>query len=73
MPTSKLTGKTIVRLMRIHKRTIREIATYMDISLARVRQVRSDGVSGAAYVTDWLEAICRDQDPTWNNQTGDTK
>jgi hypothetical protein len=58
MPTSKLTGKTVARLMRIHKRTIREIATYMDIPLSRVRQVRSEGVSGAAHVTDWLEAIC---------------
>ena len=54
---SSLSGPYIRSMMRKHRRTIKALAEQMDISQERVRQVRNNGVSGNAYVTDWLEAI----------------
>jgi thiamine monophosphate synthase len=33
----------------------------MNITQARVRQVRTNGVQGAAFVADWMEAITGNQ------------
>lgn len=30
----------------------------MNVSMTRVRAVRTHGVHGAAYCQDWLEAMC---------------
>ena len=43
--------------MRRHHKTIRGLSQAMQVPQTRVRQVRSRGVSGAAFVRDWLEAI----------------
>ena len=57
-------GTAIRRLMRCHKVTIAALAQRMDISQARVRQVRQRGLSDPAYVRDWIEAITgRDPGP----------
>ena len=53
----KLSGQTIVRLMRANRKTIAGLAGQMGITQTRVRQVRAQGVSGRGYVMDWLEAI----------------
>lgn len=52
-----ISGTNVVRLMRLHRKTIRGLATAMNIPQARVRLVRARGVKGAAFVQDWLEAI----------------
>lgn len=51
-----LTAETIRRLMRRHHKTIRGLAASMNISQARVRYVREHGVTGRAFVADWMEA-----------------
>ncbi len=51
-------GKRIVRDMRRHRITIRQLALRMDLSQVRVRQVRREGVTGVATL-DWFEAIRR--------------
>ncbi len=51
-------GKRIVRDMRRHRITIRQLALRMDLSQVRVRQVRAEGVTGVA-TRDWFEAIRR--------------
>lgn len=43
--------------MRRHRKTIRGLSQTMGIPLTRVRDVRLHGVSGEAFVRDWLEAI----------------
>jgi hypothetical protein len=53
----RLSGSTIVRLMRQRRVTIRALAARMNITIKRVRAVRSEGVRGEAFVQDWLEAI----------------
>jgi len=53
----KLTGKSVVSLMRANGHTIRGFAQQMGITIARVRQVRANGVHGMAYVWDWIEAL----------------
>jgi hypothetical protein len=52
-----ITGPTIVRLMRLHKQSIRSLAAAMNITQKRVRQVRVQGVQGVAYAQDWMQAI----------------
>lgn len=49
----------IKRDMRRQGITIRELAARMDVTGARVRQVRSEGVTGAVLARDWFEAIRR--------------
>jgi hypothetical protein len=44
--------------MRQHGKTIRCLARQMNVSMTRVRAVRTHGVHGAAYCQDWLEAMC---------------
>jgi tRNA A37 threonylcarbamoyltransferase TsaD len=54
-----LSGATIVGLMRARRITIRALAKRMNITLTRVRHVRTHGVCGVAFVRDWLDAIER--------------
>ena len=58
---NRLTAATIIRLMRANNKTIRGLAASMNITQARVRQVRTNGVQGAAFVADWMEAITGNQ------------
>jgi len=53
----KLTGKEICALMRANGKTIAAVAAQWNLSKARIRRVRNNGVSGAAFVRDWLQ-IC---------------
>jgi hypothetical protein len=43
--------------MRQHHKTIRGIAQQWNLTMKRVRHVRAYGVSGEAFVRDWLEII----------------
>jgi hypothetical protein len=43
--------------MRRHGKTIRGLSLAMKITQARVREVRARGVTGEAFVRDWLEAV----------------
>ena len=52
-------------LMRRHDKTIAGLARSMKISQVRVRLVRQIGVSGAACVQDWMEAITGDPHAGW--------
>lgn len=52
-----LTGSDVRALMRSHGKTIAGLAGAMRVTQKRVRLVRAHGVSGLAYVLDWLEAI----------------
>ena len=60
-PTIRLkktvTGQEIRRLMRVHRITIRSLAARMQITMVRVREVRTQGLVGDAYCQDWQEAI----------------
>ncbi len=53
----RLPGRYIQRLMRQHRITIRALATRMNITMKRVREVRQDGVNGRCMCLDWYEAI----------------
>ncbi len=52
-----LAGDSIMDLMRKHKVTIRDLAKRMNITLKRVREVRTTGVTGKCICQDWREAI----------------
>jgi len=52
-----LSGQEICWLMRRHKLTIRALAARMNITLKRIRQVRTDGVRGSVFCMDWREGI----------------
>ncbi len=53
----QISGKQIKNLMRAHNKTIRGLAESMQITMKRVREVRSNGVEGRGLVCDWYEAI----------------
>lgn len=53
----RLNGSAIRSMMRSRGLTIRALASAMNITQERVRQVRKDGVRGHAFVIDWLEAL----------------
>lgn len=52
----RLSGKLIVRLMRKHKKSIREIAKEYSITMKRVREVRANGVEGF-LAKEWIYLI----------------
>ena len=52
-----LGAKEVQRLMRQHRKTIRGLAQQWNLTLKRVRHVRTYGVSGECYVRDWLEIL----------------
>lgn len=54
---NSISGWHIKRLMRKHKVTIRDIALRMNITLKRVREVRTNGVTGQCMCLDWYEGI----------------
>ena len=60
-----LTGPTIVRLMRAHRKTIAGLAASMNITQVRVCKVRAGGVQGECFVCDWMEAITGHQEAGW--------
>lgn len=43
--------------MRRERTTIAALAARLDVSRARVRTVRDEGVAGAGFVRDWLEGL----------------
>lgn len=43
--------------MRRERVTIADLARRLDVSRARVRRVRDEGVEGAGFVRDWLEGV----------------
>jgi transcriptional regulator with XRE-family HTH domain len=56
-PTFSLSGPQVVRMMRENGLTIPQLAKRMGITQARVKKVREDGVTGEAFVRDWVEGI----------------
>ena len=59
---SPLSGREVIRLMRRHRVTIRELSTRMDITMKRIREVRRDGLQHPGFVRDWIQHITG-QDP----------
>lgn len=53
----KLTGRTLRRLMRRHKKTIASLAKQMGITQKRVRARRDEGLDSVHLALDWVEAI----------------
>ena len=62
LPPSMLTGEDIVRLMRKHRITMPILASQLGLSQRRVRLLKHTGLTDAAVIRDWLEAITG-QDP----------
>jgi len=52
-----LSANEVQRVMRQHRKTIRGLAHQWNLTLKRVRHVRTYGVSGECYVRDWLEIL----------------
>ncbi len=53
----KLTGEDVRRLMRKHKKTIKQLSLLLGISCKRIREVRKSGLDDSLAVRDWLEQI----------------
>ena len=53
----EMSGETVRRAMKQNGKTIRSLAAAMNITQTRVRHVREHGVTGNAYVLDWIEAL----------------
>jgi hypothetical protein len=51
-----LSGMAVARLMRRHKKTIRGLAQTHQLTMKRVREVRSEGVRGFAAL-EWVWLI----------------
>tara|TARA_R100000808_G_C2151951_1_gene161188 strand:- start:4315 stop:4713 length:399 start_codon:yes stop_codon:yes gene_type:complete len=51
------TGREVIKLMRKHDCTIRDLAKRMSITIKRIREVRRDGLACPLSARDWLEAI----------------
>ena len=52
-----LSANEVQRLMRQHRKTIRGLAQQWSLTLKRVHHVRTYGVSGEAFVRDWLDIL----------------
>lgn len=50
-PRQQLTGAEVRALMRAHKRTIRGLAAQMNVTMKRVRQVRSKAFAARHSLT----------------------
>ena len=57
LPPSTLSGDELMRLMRKHRMTISNLAFLVGTTQKRVRQLRQTGLTDAAVIRDWLEAI----------------
>lgn len=53
----KLTGEEVCRLMRKHKKTIKQLSFLLGIPCKRIREVRKCGLDESLAVRDWLEQI----------------
>ena len=62
LPPLILTGEDIVSLMHKHRITIPILAAKLGLSQRRVRLLKHTGLTDAAVIRDWLEAITG-QDP----------
>ena len=62
LPPSILTSEELISLMRKHSITIPVLAAKVGLSQRRVRLLRHTGLTDAAVIRDWLEAITG-QDP----------
>lgn len=60
-----IAAETIRRLMAANRKTIAGLASQMGITQVRVRQVRAQGVKGAVFVQDWMEAITGNPQAGW--------
>lgn len=56
-PPEKLSGEDVCRLMRKHKKTIKQLSFMLGITCKRIRQVRDSGLDDPLAVRDWLEKI----------------
>lgn len=54
---NNLSAKEVKSLMREHRKTIPGLAQQWNLTLKRVRHVRTNGVSGDDFVRDWLEIL----------------
>ena len=64
LPPLILTGEDIVSLMHKHGITIPILAAKLGLSQRRVRLLKHTGLTDAAVIRDWLEAITgQDPDP----------
>lgn len=52
-----LSGQDLVRLMRQHKTTIRDLSQRTGITQKRIREVRVSGLTDPHTVRDWIEAV----------------
>lgn len=52
IPSYRLSGRMVRRLMRKHGHTIRSLANRFKVTMKRVREVREDGARGFAAV-EW--------------------
>ncbi len=52
-----MTGTTLIRLMRVHKVNIAQLAKRLGTTQKRVRQIRQSGIENRNVVRDWLQAI----------------
>ena len=52
-----LSAQRIRYLMRTNHKTIRGVAEQWNLTQTRVRHVRNNGVSGEAFVLDWLQFL----------------
>lgn len=64
----EIKGKTICSLMRMHKVTIRGLATKYRITMKRVREVRAAGVTGFSG-DEWFMLITG----TWPDQASEAE
>ena len=51
------TGAVVCGLMRMFRRTIRDLSKDMGITMKRIREVRSEGLSDRMAIRDWIEGI----------------
>lgn len=59
----KLTGNGVIRLMRKHRITMRDIKERHQVTLKRIREVRQNGVEGF-LAAEWIFMIAG----TWPSQ-----
>ena len=50
-------GAEVVRMMRLHRVTIAQLARRAGVTQRRIRQLRSSGLAGGHSVRDWLQQI----------------
>lgn len=61
--TAHLTGAEIRSLMATYEITIRDLAARCDLTLDRVREVRTKGVAGVLLTAEWYFMLTGDAGP----------